>query len=130
MGQNQNLLRLQRDRKGALRIFIPGPPSATGETAIPSPDMDVDESAGEAGNEGEAGAAEEVPHKPEEEDSQIAVLGFYRRSPDAPPTAEEESLSLAEAVVAEAGNHGKRRGRKPKAPGAPKTPRRRKAPVA
>ncbi len=131
VGQNQNLLRLQRDRKGALRIFIPGPPSATGETTIPSPDMDMEENPGEGGNDGDAAAVEERPRKGnEEEDSQIAVLGFYRRSPDAPPTAEEESLSLAEAVVAEAGNHVKRRGRKPKAPGAPKTPRRRKAPVS
>ncbi len=147
-GQNLNLLRLQRDRKGALRVFIPGPPpaaqsqpaesAATGNEAEENPG-ETATTASETGNTAEAEPAA-VAFAPtpgvrparrtaeEEEDSQIAVLGFYR---GAPGSSEEESLSLAAAVVAEAGNHGQRRGRKPKANGssngAPaKAPRKRK----
>lgn len=36
-GQTQNLLRLQRDRRGALRVFIPGPPPPAGTAgAVPA----------------------------------------------------------------------------------------------
>lgn len=147
-GQNLNLLRLQRDRKGALRVFIPSPPAATtasepgmGEAAIPA--VNGDET-GETGSEirldspmaapegadPASGAPAPGPRRrseKEEEDSQIAVLGFYRGMPGAVnPAEQEESLSLADAVVAEAGSHGQRRGRKPKLNGAPKTPRKRK----
>ncbi len=152
-GQNQNLLRLQRDRKGALRVFIPGPPPAAAPAAeaaaaaepvetVPNSDIENPAPEGEGhepGNESDpvtsanrTPAAVPTLHPPrtreaEEEDSQIAVLGFYR---GAPGSSEEESLSLAAAVVAEAGNHGQRRGRKPKqlngGSPAPKTPRKRK----
>jgi hypothetical protein len=54
--------------------------------------------------------------KDEEEDSQIAFLGYYRGGPGAPP--EEQPLSLAAAVAAEGGGR-KKRVRKPKGEGAP-----------
>ena len=142
-GQTQNLLRLQRDRRGALRVFIPGipgaAPAATGEEA--------GRESGEPQAESEAGAGDGAP-APEteatqpsfvapvvvartvsEEDSQIAVLGFYRGLPG--EDSGEPDLALAAAVAAEAGG-----GRKKRAPRKPKPgggggggPRRRKPPT-
>ncbi len=135
IGQNQNLLRLQRDRRGALRVFIPGgtpPPSANGPVApAPSaPPVTTRAAEGlEADGQPESGAVPAnaaVPPAEEGEDSQIALLGYYNGVHG--EGAEEQPLSLADAVAAEAGGRKKRAPRKPKAKpeGAPKAPRKRK----
>ncbi len=139
-GQTQNLLRLQRDRRGALRVFIPSVPGAG-----PAP---VTDETGREVQEQNAGAdtiastpavtAETEESQPSfaaaplkvisEEDSQIAVLGFYRGLPG--EDSGEPDLALAAAVAAEAGGGRKKRApRKPKPGGGGGGPRRRKPPV-
>jgi uncharacterized protein (TIGR00288 family) len=130
-GQNQNLLRLQRDRRGALRIFIPGPPAATAAVSEPRPapaEGQVD--APPASLEAVPPKAESapLPKKSDEDDSQIALLGFFRGLPGEPTG--EEPLSLTDAVVAElGGKRGKKRApRKPKPDGPAPARRRRPKP--
>lgn len=58
-GQNQNWLRLQRDRRGALRVFIPPTGNAAPASASPGNVASADEGSGEPrdiGNRAEAGA--------------------------------------------------------------------------
>lgn len=131
-GQSQNMLRLQRDRRGALRVFIPGPPptatfapqpvavQAAASAQMTGSDMGIiNNPNGEAAAEpGDAQPAEaQAPARPAtaaeiEEDSQIAMLGYFRgvhgEEQGEPP------LSLAAAVAAEAAGR-KKRTRKPKA---------------
>ncbi|HVA64073.1 MAG TPA: NYN domain-containing protein [Terriglobales bacterium] len=140
-GQAQNWLRLQRDRRGALRVFIPPSGVATAaatengeaaapvreignraETPRPAPPVldDEDRQPVFADHDGAAaaparGPAEQRPGV-DPEDSQIAVLGYYdgihgERNEEAP-------LSLA-AAIADGGARKKRGPRKPKPDGAP-----------
>jgi uncharacterized protein (TIGR00288 family) len=136
VGQNQNLLRLQRDRRGALRVFIPGPPLPLAATPATPPveatpaDQTSPNGAEQAAPAPEANGepAAEPQRKSEdssEEDSQIAFLGYYRGLPGQPD--EDPTLSLAAAVAAEAGGR-KKRVRKPKPEGAPSKPRRSRPP--
>lgn len=58
-GQNQNWLRLQRDRRGALRVFIPPSGNAAPASAAPGNAASAEEGSGEArdiGNRAEPGA--------------------------------------------------------------------------
>ena len=155
-GQNLNLLRLQRDRRGALRVFIPGPPPAVssasageagariagpameGEFTAESAESDallevvLAENAPAAGEPSEAGGLVASLKKSDDdsEDSQIALLGYYDGVPGGEVT-EELKLSLAAAVVEEATPPRKKRAPRKtstaKAEGVkPVTPRRRK----
>lgn len=145
-GQTQNLLRLQRDRRGALRVFITGPASAlppaaatgdSAETALAaSPGNGAENGnrnlaeAGEGGSsevDGNLAAAEAPKPAParspdEPTDSQIAVLGYYK-GVHGESENEEPNLSLAEAVM---GENRKRRSRKPK---GDRPPSRRRKPL-
>lgn len=148
-GQTQNLLRLQRDRRGALRVFITGPASAqpaagNGDQAEPmaAPEGENGESnqnsaadgyptVAEAGEGGEANgnlapaAAPKAVRAPDEPmDSQIAVLGYYK-GVHGESSNEEPNLSLAEAVMGE--GRKRRSGRKPK---GDRPPARRRKPLS
>ncbi|MGH9535115.1 MAG: OST-HTH/LOTUS domain-containing protein, partial [Terriglobales bacterium] len=149
-GQSQNLLRLQRDRRGALRVFIAGAAtllptaaangvaddaSAEGPASEVTTEGAVAEAVAEAASpaseaDGNVGAppaptktrAARAPDEPT--DSQIAVLGFYRGI-HGETGDEEPNLSLAEAVM---GEGRKRRGtRKPK---GDRPPSRRRKPLS
>lgn len=145
-GQAQSMLRLQRDRRGALRVFIPGPPPAAPTAATPAGDGNRAEENGGAepvapiesdgiGNlaiteepEPRAnGAAANAGAAPSEdpEDSQIRVLGYYK-GVHGETAGDEPPLSLTEAVMAEAGGGRKKRTRKPKSNGAAPHKRRSK----
>jgi len=134
-GQSQNWLRLQRDRRGALRVFIPPSGSGPGGAIDDRPREDRPPLRESLPRETVSTDDEDrqpfyVPPEPtpppvtenaaEPEDSQIAVLGFYGGIHG--ERSEENELSLA-AAVADTGR--KKRGpRKPKGDGPP--PRRRK----
>ena len=136
-GQNLNLLRLQRDRRGALRVFIPGPPPAApvsvGEDdaeskvqmAAPAPgdtlaaesaegdallEVVLAENAPVAGEQPGSEVLVTVLRKREDdgEDSQIALLGYYDGVPGG-EVSEEPKLSLAAAVAEEAAPPRKKR---------------------
>ncbi|HWG37940.1 MAG TPA: NYN domain-containing protein [Terriglobales bacterium] len=143
-GQSQTWLRLQRDRRGALRVFIPPAPgtaAAASEGAGPSV---------EPGNRAERSVPREIPEdddrqpifsddgnsaavavgvaaapvasgEPDPEDSQIAVLGYYRGIHG--EDSGEAQLSIAEAI-ADGGGRKKRGPRKPKSDGGPPSRRR------
>ncbi|HET9784711.1 MAG TPA: NYN domain-containing protein [Terriglobales bacterium] len=141
-GQSQNWLRLQRDRRGALRVFIP----STGATVNANPAVHASDNGdqdAEPGNRAEttpppvADAADAdddrqpvfpdtpAPAAPpagrDPEDSQIAVLGYYRGVHG--EQTEEAPLSIAAAIAD--GGRKKRSPRKPKGDGNA-SPRRRK----
>jgi hypothetical protein len=134
-GQSQNWLRLQRDRRGALRVFIPPSGSAPGSVNEDRQREDRPPLRESLPRETPTGEDDDrqpfyVPPEPppppvtenaaEPEDSQIAVLGFYGGIHG--ERSDENELSLA-AAVADTGR--KKRGpRKPKGDGPP--PRRRK----
>ncbi|MGH9392802.1 MAG: NYN domain-containing protein [Terriglobales bacterium] len=144
-GQSQNWLRLQRDRRGALRVFIPpvpgsapvGSEGAAGAEAgnraerpapreLPAPGNDEDRQP-EFEENGNAAAAAFAPARTpaapsDPEDSQIAVLGYYRGIHG--EDSGEAQLSIAEAI-ADGGGRKKRGPRKPKPDGGG-PPRRRK----
>lgn len=137
-GQNLNLLRLQRDRRGALRVFIPGPPPAVtsmpvGEEVVAGVEQQAAAAADEAefsaesaerdallevvlaenavADEEQASSENLVPVLPasdDPEDSQIAILGYYDGVPGGEVT-EEPKLSLAAAVAEEAAPPRKKR---------------------
>jgi hypothetical protein len=137
-GQNLNLLRLQRDRRGALRVFIPGPPPAVApvsvgedgaesgaQMAAPVPEgtfaaesaesdalleVVLAENATVAGEQSGSEGLVAVLRKKEEdpEDSQIALLGYYDGVPGG-ELSEEPKLSLAAAVAEEAATPRKKR---------------------
>ncbi len=149
-GQSQNLLRLQRDRRGALRVFIAGtaaalPPAngsasegaegnaaavATedGNSAVTDAPGAPDAATAEAdGNVAPAPPPSAKPAKSaadDPSDSQIAVLGYYR-GVHGESGNEEPNLSLAEAVMGE--GRKRRGGRKPK---GDRPPSRRRKPVS
>ncbi|MGN6591729.1 MAG: NYN domain-containing protein [Terriglobales bacterium] len=137
-GQSQNWLRLQRDRRGALRVFIP----STGAAAAPASAMPENGDGPEPGNRAELQATTPVADDddrqpafpdappapaavpgpgPDPEDSQIAVLGYY--SGVHGEQTEEAPLSIAAAIAD--GGRKKRSPRKPKGEGGA-GPRRRK----
>lgn len=149
-GQSRNLLRLQRDRRGALRVFIPGPPPPSQPGAGAPAPLAADGNPGDvAPGDGETSTGEDeplglgsvaapdaavgngdaaserpaVPRGEDPEDSQIRILGYYKGI-HGEPGGEEPPLSLTEAVMAEAGGGRKKRPRKPKANGS--APHRRK----
>jgi hypothetical protein len=137
-GQNLNLLRLQRDRRGALRVFIPGPPPAVtsmpeGEEVVAGVEPQAAAAAAEAEfsvesaesdallevvlAENAAAVEEQVASEnlvavrrssDDPEDSQIAILGYYDGVPGGEVT-EEPKLSLAAAVAEEAAPPRKKR---------------------
>jgi uncharacterized LabA/DUF88 family protein len=140
-GQAQNWLRLQRDRRGALRVFIP---PIGGAAAAASSGGEPDGAAREPGNRAEpraaatpaaevdddrqpafpdaepaapayAAAAPARPEGQDPEDSQIAVLGYYTGIHG--EATEEQPLSLA-AAVADGGR--KKRSPRPKPEGGPR----------
>lgn len=123
-GQSQGWLRLQRDRRGALRVFLPSPPTAAGTAAAPA--VEAPAANGAVGDVADAADPENAnvkavapapAEKAMEEDSQIALLGYYDHARAAAEQQEEE-LSLA-AAVADGGGRAKR-ARKPKSPGGPR----------
>lgn len=147
-GQAQNWLRLQRDRRGALRVFIPS--SGNGAAAVsPAADeegtgareprdignraepeaaaalVDEDRQPAFPDSEPALAAAPALPARRDEagdpEDSQIAVLGYY--SGVHGEAADEAQLSIAAAIAD--GGRKKRGPRKPKGEGGG-NPRRRK----
>ncbi|HEY8056920.1 MAG TPA: NYN domain-containing protein [Terriglobales bacterium] len=134
-GQSQNWLRLQRDRRGALRVFIPPTGAPAGMAAPVADPADHNEEPGnrddappapEAGDEDRQPAfADSTPApvrpRPDPEDSQIAVLGYY--SGVHGEQTEEAPLSIAAAIAD--GGRKKRSPRKPKGDGN-SAPRRRK----
>ncbi|MGH9481266.1 MAG: hypothetical protein ACRD1L_04155, partial [Terriglobales bacterium] len=145
-GQSQNWLRLQRDRRGALRVFIPPTPGAApsappaegelnyaarepgnrADTPRPSPGGEMDERQPgflEGGNGAAPAVAAARAPGGEPEDSQIAVLGYYDGIHG--EGTEEQPLSLA-AAVADGGVRKKRGPRKPKPDGG--GPNRRRKP--
>lgn len=132
-GQAQNWLRLQRDRRGALRVFIPPTPGSAVSVpdggAVPRGPVGEGEMEGEEDRQPffvEAAPAEPVARVErsgsDPDDSQIAVLGYY--SGIHGEKSEEAELSLA-AAVADGGGRKKRSPRKPKGEGGG-SPRRRK----
>lgn len=152
-GQSQNLLRLQRDRRGALRVFIAGtatalPPAANGNASeggegnspeVASEDGNVAVADAPGGSEAPAAEADgnvvpvaapsskpakTTPNSDDPSDSQIAVLGYYR-GVHGESGNEEPNLSLAEAVMGE--GRKRRGGRKPK---GDRPPSRRRKPVS
>jgi uncharacterized LabA/DUF88 family protein len=134
-GQSQNWLRLQRDRRGALRVFIPpsgtsaaAPSNADNEGALPEagnraeirdPAAPVDEDRQPSFPDAEpptpAYAAPARPEGQDPEDSQIAVLGYYTGIHG--EANEEQPLSLA-AAVADGGR--KKRSPRPKSDAGPR----------
>jgi uncharacterized protein (TIGR00288 family) len=131
-GQAQNWLRLQRDRRGALRVFIPstgapaaapalesadGPEPGNRAEVTPAP-LAADDDRQPVFPDAEPAAAAAGP---EPEDSQIAVLGYY--SGVHGEQTEEAPLSIAAAIAD--GGRKKRGPRKPKGDGNA-SPRRRK----
>lgn len=132
-GQAQNWLRLQRDRRGALRVFIPptpGAPVSPAEGGAREPRV-----AAEGGVEADedrqpffveapspAPVAKRENEGSDPDDSQIAVLGYYNGIHG--EKSDEAELSLA-AAVADGGGRKKRSPRKPKGEGG-SAPRRRK----
>lgn len=158
-GQNLNLLRLQRDRRGALRVFIPGPPPAVtsisanetnpeGQVEMPAAQgefsaaladgdalLEVVLAENAAASEEQAGAEGMVVlrrRSDDPEDSQIAILGYYDGVPGGEVT-EEPKLSLAAAVAEEAKPPRKKRTPRkttPKAEGAKSVTSRRRKPAA
>ncbi|MGH9491462.1 MAG: NYN domain-containing protein [Terriglobales bacterium] len=143
-GQSQNLLRLQRDRRGALRVFIASPATALPAAADASGDTDQGDAAAAAaagiapesadGNlaadvasngqaDGNMVADPPVKAADDPSDSQIAVLGYYKGI-HGESSNEEPNLSLAEAVM---GEGRKRRSRKPK---GDRPPSRRRKPLS
>ncbi len=135
-GQGQNWLRLQRDRRGALRVFIPptgggaGAPAGAGDgeggareignRAEPRPaamPAEADEDRQPVFPDAEPAAPAFAAKAPTEsgldpEDSQIAVLGYYTGIHG--EATEEQPLSLA-AAVADGGR--KKRSPRPKTEG-------------
>ncbi|HXE31751.1 MAG TPA: NYN domain-containing protein [Terriglobales bacterium] len=136
-GQSQNWLRLQRDRRGALRVFIP--PTGTGAAAATAAGGEAQPAPLEERAPTRSGGPDEdedrqpffvepqpapAPARAEtEEDSQIALLGYYDGIHG--EKNEEAELSLA-AAVADGGGRKKRSPRKPKAEGG--APIRRRKP--
>lgn len=134
-GQAQNWLRLQRDRRGALRVFIPstgpvapaasspasenGDMSEPGNRAEPAPSPVADDDRQPVFPDTPPVAAPAAGFEPE--DSQIAVLGYY--SGVHGEQTEEAPLSIAAAIAD--GGRKKRSPRKPKGDGN-SSPRRRK----
>ncbi|MGH9417400.1 MAG: NYN domain-containing protein [Terriglobales bacterium] len=131
-GQAQNWLRLQRDRRGALRVFLPPTPGAA------APNNDGGGSYREPGNRADRGPAPapDDDHQPafaddsapppsrppgsDPDDSQIAVLGYYAGIHG--EESGDEPLSIA-AAIADSGRK-KRAPRKPKGEGGPPSRRR------
>lgn len=144
-GQAQNWLRLQRDRRGALRVFIPptgvaaapaimdgdGPAPAReignrAESARPAPALDEDRQPNFGDAEPAAAPARGFTAETsssDPEDSQIALLGYYDGIHG--EQNEEAPLSIA-AAIADGGARKKRGPRKPKPDGG--APNRRRKP--
>ncbi|MGH9475007.1 MAG: NYN domain-containing protein [Terriglobales bacterium] len=147
-GQAQNWLRLQRDRRGALRVFLPPSGNATspgnvasdGDGAAPRATSDIGNTAEPQPGAASADADHQTPftdtapsaavpavatvraERSDPEDSQIAVLGYY--SGVHGEGTEEAPLSIAAAIAD--GGRKKRGPRKPKADGGSSGSHRRK----
>ncbi|HEY7837926.1 MAG TPA: NYN domain-containing protein [Terriglobales bacterium] len=156
-GQSQNWLRLQRDRRGALRVFIPpsggAAPEAgpeTGTSADPSEEGTRADAATAAGNRGDYGVPAASGAEDEDRQPVFADAPAPRTPAAAPPTgapepedsqiallgyydgihgekSDEAELSLA-AAVADSGGRKKRGSRKPKSDGGAPARRRKPGP--